>query len=173
MKLLGAAKLDICKQRANYADFQVTDFEELSFDKAAMLQKTESVYGFQNSRIPFLGRKCERDFKCDSGNPIRAQSVSELGNRRDLRSYPFVQKVSTITTDHPNIRERWIDAIPILGICVFLVSLPAVFGVGLFLLDDTSQIAGIVFSIGHALLAGQMINSKGPGPRWSDFAIPL
>lgn len=72
--------------------------------------------------------------------------------------------VGVIAFQIPHIRERWIDAIPVLAICLFLASLPAVFGAGLFLLDDASRIASIVFSIAHALLSCQMIHLKWPEP---------
>ena len=70
--------------------------------------------------------------------------------------------IGVIAFQIPDIHERWIDAIPVLAICLFLVSLPAVFGVGLFLLDDASRIASIVFSIAHGLTACEMIQLKWP-----------
>jgi hypothetical protein len=74
--------------------------------------------------------------------------------------------IGVIAFQIPQIRESWIDAIPVLAICLFLVCLPAVFGVGLFLLDDASRIASIIFSIAHGLMACHMIQLK-----WPDHAV--
>lgn len=74
--------------------------------------------------------------------------------------------IGVVAFQIPHIHERWIDAIPVLAICLFLVCLPAVFGVGLFLLDDASRIASIIFSIAHGLMACQMIQLK-----WPDHAL--
>lgn len=70
--------------------------------------------------------------------------------------------IGVIAFQIPDIHERWIDAIPVLAICLFLACLPAVFGVGLLLLDDASRIASVIFSIAHGLMAYQMIELKWP-----------
>ena len=74
--------------------------------------------------------------------------------------------IGVIAFQIPHIRERWTDVIPVLAMCLLLASLPAVFGVGLFLLDDASRIASIVLSIVHGLSACQMIQLK-----WPDHAL--
>src|SRR5579884_91286 len=84
--LLGAANLDTCKWRANYAHCQVADFVEFSFDKSAALQKTGSVYGFQNQRFPFLGPNCSPAWEDSLGTRLGSR-MARPPNRATTHSH--------------------------------------------------------------------------------------
>jgi len=101
---------------------------------------------------------------------IRGLTSDHEGNRlpAELLIVAFYQclfsvvLIGVIAFQIPHARERWFDTIPVLAICLFVVALPAVFGVGLLLLDDASRIASIVLSIAHGLLAWKMMQLKWP-----------
>src|SRR5579884_2152195 len=92
--LLGAANLDTCKRRANYASSQVSDFVEFSFDKSAGLQKTGSVYGFQNRIIPFLGLNCSLAWEDSLGHRDSGSRTTRLTNSEQQRTVTICDKGS-------------------------------------------------------------------------------
>lgn len=60
--------------------------------------------------------------------------------------------IASMTWQLRQMTERWRSAVPALIICYALALLPAIFGFGLVLRDESARVATIIFTIAHLFL---------------------